>query len=169
MELLLCEKTLAVLQAASCCATLPCLSTANHLPAKARAGEASQQDGTGAVGQTDICLRQILKPPNLNLAENLHPLGPALCKAHGSQALQLCQNTCATPHPARTPAVHRCPGLGFAGCKCEYFQQSGLFCLLAALPSLDRGSCQTIPYSENSVAQCRRSGSCALHPLKEMT
>lgn len=118
MELLLCEKTLAVLQAASCCATLPCLSTANHLLAKARAGEASQQDATGAVGQTDICLRQILKPPNLNLAQNLHPLGPALCKAHGSQALELCQNTCATPHPARTPAVHRRPGLGCAGCKC---------------------------------------------------
>lgn len=55
MELLH-EKTLAVLQAPSSCAAW---STANHLPAKARAGEMSQQDGTGAVGQTDISYRAV--------------------------------------------------------------------------------------------------------------
>lgn len=109
MELLLREKTLAVLQAASCCATLPCLSTANHLLAKARAGEASQQDATGAVGQTDICLRQILKPPNLNLAENLHPLGPALCKAHSSQALELCQKHLCHPTPCKDSCSSQAP------------------------------------------------------------
>lgn len=45
------------------------------------------------------CLRQVLKPPNLSLMENLHPPGPALCKAHGSKALEpSAKNTCATPH-----------------------------------------------------------------------
>lgn len=69
------------------------------------------------------CFRQILKPPNLSLTENLHPPGPALHKAHGSQTMGLsAKNTCATSHPARTPAAQRCPGFGFAGCKCEYFQ-----------------------------------------------
>lgn len=39
----------------------PCAawSMANHLPAKARTGEASQQDGTGAVGETDISYRAV--------------------------------------------------------------------------------------------------------------
>lgn len=114
MELLCDEKSLAVLLTL-CHPALPA-ALQNHLPAKARAGEISQQDGTGAVGRTDIshrALRQILKPPDLSLMENLHPPGPALCKAHSSQALELfAKNTCATPHPAR--ALHFRGALGLA-------------------------------------------------------
>lgn len=89
----------------------PACSTANQLPAKARAGGASQQDGTGAMGQTDVSYRAVLGRSWSLLT--LHPAGPALCKALELPA----KSTCATPHPARPPAAQRCLGLGFAGCK----------------------------------------------------
>lgn len=72
----------------------PACSTANQLPAKARAGGASQQDGTGAVGQTDISYRAVLGRSWSLLT--LHPAGPALCKALELPAKSTCA-TCATP------------------------------------------------------------------------
>lgn len=48
--------------------------------------------------------------------------GPASCKAHGSRAShRATKSSSASPNPARTPAVQRCSGLGFAGCKREHF------------------------------------------------
>lgn len=84
---LLLEKTLAVLQAPSL-SVIPCTtwSSANHLPANARAGEASQQGGKGAVGQTDVCYRAGPRftgrswshHTNLSLVASPHPPGTSL-------------------------------------------------------------------------------------------
>lgn len=114
---LLHEKTLAVVQAPSPCVTLHCLQHCKSQSWKSKPARWNRSCGTHR-RLLQSCLRQILKPPNLSLTENLYPPGPALCKGHNSQALELsAKNTSATPHPARTPAGHRCPGLGFAGCK----------------------------------------------------
>lgn len=172
MELLH-EKTLAVLQAPSPCVTLCCLEHGKPPPCKSQNWRSKPARWNRSCGRDrhllQSCLRQILKPPNLSLTEDLHPLGPALCKAHGSQALELsAKNTRATPTLQGLLQFRGALGLALLDANAEYFQQSGLFRLLAALPSLDRGSCQAIPHSENSVAQCRRYGNCALHPPKEM-
>lgn len=99
----------------------PAWSTANHLPAKARAAEASQQDGTEAVGWTDISYRAVS-----GRSWSLLTWAPWRTCIHQGQPCARHWNclpkTPVPPHTCKDSAPQRCPGLGFAGCKCEYSQ-----------------------------------------------
>lgn len=122
------------------CHPLHWWSSANQIPAKSRAGGASQQGGRRTVEQTDICHRAGLHFTALTLTwalqwAHIHQ-GPASCKAQGTQHHNHLPETALPPQTL--------PGLLQLGCALGsalvdageniYSSQGSPICVLLSFP-----------------------------------
>lgn len=148
------------------CHPQPCLP--NQLPAKARAGRASQQGGKGAVGQSNFCYMAALcftgrsKSPHTNLSLAASSLPPGTSIVQGTRqpsVTQGHQKQLSLPKPCEDSCSSEVPWARLC------WMQAWTFLAVRALLSESRAAFLPLGSGshrvENSVAQCRRSGSCA--------